>query len=134
MLPSLRNISGFTLIEVMIALAILMLFLVPLLGSVTTGLQSVVAARNRSLGLRLAQDRMTEIYMTPIPDAEGTTEGDFGRDYPAYRWEMEAVKTPDLQMMEQQIPSLKAMEIRLQVLWDENGAEKSVELDTLILE
>jgi general secretion pathway protein I len=126
--------AGFTLLEVVAALAILVLFLVPMLGAVTQGMRSVESSRKRELALTLAQNKMTEIEMLKIPDTEGSDDGDFGKDYPDYRWEEEAVKTPELQLMEQYLPGLQAMEIHLRVIWTESGAEKSVQLNTLLME
>lgn len=126
--------AGFTLLEVVAALAILMLFLVPVLGSVSSGLRGVASGRIRSEAMKLAQDKMTEIEMMKIPDFEGTTEGDFDSDHPGFRWEMETVKTPDIQLMETYIPGLKGMEVHLRVFFIDAGAEKSMQLDTLLLE
>ena len=126
--------AGFTLLEVVAALAILMLFLVPVLGAVTQGLRNVEHVRSRSLALRLAQDKMTEIEMMPIPEYEGEDRGDFDREYPGYRWEQENIKSPDIQLMEEYIVGLKGMEIHVTVFWLEGEDEKSVKLSTIILE
>ncbi len=124
---------GFTLVEVVIAIAILALVLVPLLGSVSHGLKTVRMAKTRSVAFRLAQDKMAEIEMLPVPDAEGTESGDFGDEYPDYRWEIEAIKSPELQEMETYLPSLVAMEVHLSVFWQEGEAEKSIRLSTLLM-
>lgn len=126
--------SGFTLIEVVLALAILAMFIVPLLGSITRGMESIRTMENRSLALRLAQDKMTELRMLTFPEAEGTDDGDFGRDYPDFKWRVEMTKSPTIQLMETAIPTLKGMEVRLVVSWKEGTAEKSVELQTVLLE
>ncbi len=123
---------GFTLLEVVAALAILVVFLVPILAAVTQGLQSVAAAKNRTLALQLAQDKMTEFELMKIPDSEGVVQGDFP-GHPGFHWRMEAVKTPEIQLMETYV-GLKGMEIHLRVLWDEGGIEKSIQLNTLFME
>ncbi len=124
---------GFTLLEVIAALAILMIFLVPILGAITSGLRNIEAVRNRSKALRLAQDKMAEIEALPFPEVEEVKTGDFGRDLDGYRWEMEIIKTPDLQLMEEYL-NLKGMEIHLMVYWEEAGTEKVIQLNTLLLE
>lgn len=126
--------SGFTLIEVVAALAILVLFLVPILGGVTRGLQSVDSAGKRARALELAQDKMTEIEMLPLPDFEGVEDGDFGKDYPGYRWEVETVKSPDIQLMEMYLDQLKGMEVHLRVYWEEGGMEKHIQISTILME
>lgn len=132
--PTSSSCAGFTLIEVVIAVAILVAVMVPLLGAVSYGLQSVSAMRQRSLVLRLAQDKMTELEMMKFPEAEGTEEGNFGPGYPEIKWKLELVKSPELQLMESQIPALKGMEVHLTVSWTDSGAEKSLELHSLLLE
>jgi len=124
---------GFTLLEVIAALAILMLFLVPIMGSITQGLRNVSRIKGRSVALRLAQNRMEELQMMKVPEDQGTEEGDFGYDYQGYRWEMEAVKTPELEMMEEHL-SIKGVEIHLRVYWEEAGSENVIEFQTLLLE
>lgn len=126
---------GFTLLEVVVAIAILALFLTPVLGSVSNGLRSVDRVRSRSLALRLAQDKMSEVEMVKVPDAEETSDGDFGDDYPGYRWEMETVKTPELELLEMAITTtpIVAWEVHLRVFWTEDGGERSVELSTILV-
>jgi len=119
---------------VVAALAILVLFLVPILGGVTRGLQSVDSAGKRARALELAQDKMTEIEMLPLPDFEGVEDGDFGKDYPGYRWEVETVKSPDIQLMEMYLDQLKGMEVHLRVYWEEGGMEKHIQISTILME
>ena len=126
--------KGFTLLEVVAALAILVIFLVPILGAVSQAMHGIESAKNRSLALKLAQDKMTQIEMMPVPLEEGTEDGDFGSEHPGYRWEYEVVKTPDLQMMEEYIAGLRGMEIHLMVFWQERGMEKSLQLNTIVME
>lgn len=125
---------GFTLVEVMAALAILVLFLVPLLGAVSQGLQFVGRARTRTEALQLAQDKLAEVEMMTIPETEGVESGDFGRDYPGWRWEVEASKPPIIQLMEQQFTGLQAMEIHVTVFYDEAGTPRTVELDGIVMQ
>jgi general secretion pathway protein I len=126
-----RDQRGFTLLEVMVAVAILALFLVPLLGSTIGGLTLIRSAENRETALRLCQDKMSEIEMTALPEEEGTRSGDFGRDYDGYKWKMEMVRSPDLQFVEENF-GVKAREVYLTVTWEEGGGEKSVSLATII--
>lgn len=126
--------EGFTLLEVVAAMAILVVFLVPMLAAVSAGLKNIEAIRRRSLALRLAQEKMAELESMPIPDAEGTDDGDFGRDYPDYTWRTEVIKTPDLQLLEATVASLQAMEVHVTVFWEEAGTEKSLRLNTILLE
>jgi type II secretion system protein I len=127
-----RTASGFTLIEVMAALAILALFLVPLLGAVSQGLQFVGRARQRTQALQLAQDKLAEVLMTKTPEVEETKNGDFGRDYPGFRWEVESVKPPIFLLLEQRF-AVKAMEMHVRVLYDEDGVKRVIQLDGIAI-
>ncbi len=125
--------AGFTLLEVVAALAILMVFLVPALGAVSGGIRNVDSIRNRSLALLLAQNKMAEIEMLEIPDSEGSEDGNFGRDFPEYSWRLDVIKTPDLQLMENAIPTIQGMEIHLHVFYEEDQTLKSVTLSSILL-
>lgn len=128
-----RN-SGFTLLEVIVAMTILAMFLVPIYARIIMGFEIAKDTERRAKALRLAQDKMTELEMLPFPEDEEVREGDFGDEYPRYSWKMETIKTPDLQMMEEFIPALKAMEVHLYVYWGPEDSKQSVKLSTLRLE
>ena len=126
-----RRTAGFTLLEVMIAMAILAMVLVPLLGAIIKGQQAISASKFRSHALRLAEDKMTELEMTVLPEDEGEWDGDFGNDHEGYRWRMELVKSPDLELAEEML-NIKARELYLHVTWVEEGTEKSLTLATMV--
>jgi type II secretion system protein I len=124
---------GFTLLEVVVALAILMLFLTPILGALSQGMRNVDSVRKRSLALRLAEDRMAMEQALPFPEGETTKDGEF-ETAPGFRYHLEIVKSPDILLMESAIPSLKGFELHLIVAWDDSGTEKSLRLNTIILQ
>ena len=132
--PRAKSFAGFTLVEVMAALAILVIFLVPLLGAVSQGLQFVGRAKQRTLALQLAQDKLAEVMMMKVPEAEETKNGDFGHDYQGYRWEVESVRPPIIQLLEQNFPGLKAMEMHVRVMYNEGGAEHVIQLDGIVMQ
>jgi general secretion pathway protein I len=87
--PRARSRSGFTLIEVMVALALVAIGLVALLGLHHQDLQSVIWAQDTSRAAMLAQVIMTGTELTGFPQV-GTTSGDFQSlyrgQYPNFRW------------------------------------------------
>ncbi len=125
--------TGFTLLEVMIAVSILVMFLVPILGAMTQGLQSVTSSKNRTLATQLARNMMTEIELAPFPEFEGADQGDFGSDYGDYSWRTQMFEPPELAILKDQF-GIQTMEVHLEVIWDESGAQKSLEISTLLVQ
>ena len=85
-LPGLsRTASGFTLLEVMIALAVMAIVLVSVYRMHSQSLTMNTAARFYTLAPLLAQNKMAELEML---SADGFPEdsGDFGEQYPGYSW------------------------------------------------
>lgn len=82
--------NGFTLIEVMVSLAIVAIALVSLLGLQHQTLQSVSRASEMSKAALLAQEVITQTEIGPFPEV-GVTKGTFEnlhpRQYPNFRWE-----------------------------------------------
>ncbi len=80
---------GFTLLEVMIALAVLAIALFALLSLDHQDLQSVIRAQDMSRAAMLAQAMMTQVEISPFPEAS-TRSGDFQsmyrRQYPNFKW------------------------------------------------
>lgn len=124
--------NGFTLLEVMVAIAILALFLVPLLGGVISGLSSIERSRNYQTARQLALTKLEEIMMQRIPEMEIEESGDFSPEYPDYKWRATFQKREELRLLEEQIVGLKTMEILLMVSWEEAGQEKSLTITSLM--
>ncbi len=80
--------SGFTLLEVMIATAIISIALVAALGSQSQSVSLANEAKFTTTVVFLAQGKMAEFE---AKDAESliSDSGDFGEDFPGYRWESE---------------------------------------------
>ena len=86
--PSSRG--GFTLLEVMVAIAILGMGLLALLSLHHQSMQSVIAAQQETHAAMLAQVVMSDAELQRYPD-DGTTHGDFHElypnKYPDYSWQ-----------------------------------------------
>ena len=89
--------AGFTLLEVMIAVAFIGIAMLALLSLHQNNLDSVIRAQNLTRAAMLAQQLMStaEADRFPLP---GQTHGDFTRDYPGqypnFRWEREVSVLP----------------------------------------
>ena len=85
MLKILHN-RGFTLLEVMIAVALIAIALVTLLGSQSQSVSFANTAKFETMAALLAQSKMSEITIQHA-DSLSSDRGDFGDDYPGYAWE-----------------------------------------------
>lgn len=88
--PVAPALAGFTLIEVMISLAIVATALVALLGLHHQNLRGVISSQERTRAAMLAQALITEAELERYP-VLGQTSGDFRQlypgQYPNFRWE-----------------------------------------------
>jgi general secretion pathway protein I len=101
--------AGFTLLEVLIAIAVLGIALLALLSLEHQDLQSVIRGQEISRAAMLAQAMMTQAELERFPPL-GTTSGNFDQmysgQYPKFRW-ARSVETsptfPDLRKVEIQV-------------------------------
>ena len=116
-----RGRAGFTLLEVLVAVAVLGLALVSLLGLHVRDLALLERAQRITDGTLLARALMTEAEVEPFPDI-GLTSGDFEERYPgqfpSLRWEREVTPTP--------VPDVR--EIRIRVFHGEQESGDDVSL------
>lgn len=83
-----HKVSGFTLLEVMIATAIIAIALVAALGSQSQSVSLANEAKFSTTVAFLAQKKMAELEAEDLEELRSDT-GDFGEDFPGYRWESE---------------------------------------------
>ena len=79
--------SGFTLLEVMIAIAIIAITLVAVFGSQSQSLSLANEAKFSTTAPLLAQSKMAEVEAVH-PDDLTSDSGDFGDDFPNYQWNL----------------------------------------------
>jgi general secretion pathway protein I len=109
--------NGFTLLEVMVAVAILGFVLVSLLGLASRSEQDVMLAERITTASLLAKRKMTETLSTKIDLAE--EEGAFEEEeFKDYTWKKIISPTP----------VEKLLEVRIAVLWKEGQRQEMVEL------
>jgi general secretion pathway protein I len=93
---------GFTLLEVMIALAVLGIAMMALLALDHQDLQSVIRARELTQASMLAQTMMTQAELERFPDlgqSSGTFDKQFPGQYANFRWQRTVAESgifPDL--------------------------------------
>jgi general secretion pathway protein I len=79
--------KGFTLLEVIIAVAIIAIALTTLLGSQSQSVSFANSAKFETMAALLAQSKMSEIVIQEA-DSLFSDSGDFGDDYPGYAWDV----------------------------------------------
>jgi len=77
--------SGFTLLEVMIAIAIIAITLGAVFGSQSQSLSLANEAKFSTTAALLAQSKMAEIEAVN-PEDLASDSGDFGENFPNYHW------------------------------------------------
>lgn len=80
--------AGFTLLEVMISVAVIAISLTALLGLQSQSISLANEAKINTLAGLLAQSKMAQI-LGQEADILAASSGDFGDDYPEFRWEVE---------------------------------------------
>lgn len=113
------NSHGFTILEVMIAVALLGLVIVSLLGLRNRSVQDVLLAERITVATMLAERVMTETLIAPalLPlELEGAFEEE--DEFRDFTWKKIVALTP--------VPGV--MEVRVAVLWREGEREEKVEL------
>jgi len=101
---------GFTLLEVMVALAILAVSLVVLLGLRNRDVQLQAYARDLTRATLLAREMAATADKDGTPDL-GFVEGDFGLDHPGFSWQRQV--TPFMS----ELIGDKVREVRVSVTW-----------------
>ena len=108
--------SGFTLLEVMVAMAIIAIALTAVLGSQSQSLSLAGEAKFSTTVSFLAQSKMAEIESEKPENLTGNS-GDFGEDFPGYRWNL---RIDDVTFDEPEGVSDHLRQIDLTVSWEDN--------------
>ena len=118
--------SGMTLLEVLVALAILALGLAALFNSVSLGTRTASTADQERAATAAAQSLLAELGRSrPITD--GISDGAFPTGQ-SWRLDIEPLETPGAAP-----PVLQGHKVVLIVSWPEEGRSRSIALSTLRL-
>jgi len=80
--------SGFTFLEVMIAVAIIAIAFVTLIGSQSQSVSIATDSRLNVTASFLAQSKLAELESSDF-EALSSSEGDFGEEFPQFQWKTE---------------------------------------------
>lgn len=81
--------AGFTLLEVMVALAIIAFSFVALLSSQSQSIAIASIARFETTAALLARQKLAELELQDYEQVF-STQGDFAEHFPGYTWELES--------------------------------------------
>ncbi len=133
-----RRTSGFTLLEVLVALVILSISVGVIMNVFSGGIRAVRTTRDYNRAVFLAQGKMEELLLKKF--TEETTDSGTFEEFPGFAWEM-AVTEFQLPMTEEEqlaaeaeselAPQLKTYQITLHVTWAVGSRTRSFTLDTL---
>jgi len=115
------TVGGFTLLEVL-ATFVLIVIIIPV---AMKGLGMIMKLTDQSVqkveACSLAEGILTELVVTQ-DYLNGSMNGDFGEDWPKYRWETQVVDWS----------GVAVKEITVYVYWEESLREEAVTLSTLV--
>jgi general secretion pathway protein I len=106
---------GFTLLEVMVSMAIIAIALTAVLGSQSQSVSFATEAKFSTTASLLAQGKMAELEARK-PEDLYSESGDFGEEFPDYAWE---ATVEDVFFSEPENVSQHLIQINLVVSWGE---------------
>lgn len=93
-----KRSGGFTLLEVLVALAIFAMVAASVLTATARSLQTASRLEDKTLAMWIADNRLTELQLAQSPVADGREQGEL--EFAGRRWqwqsEVEATSEPDM--------------------------------------
>jgi len=119
---------GFTLIEVVVAMAILAVALTVIIELFSGGLRLARTSAEYTKAINYARVKMEEIAVKQTLE-EGTQEGEFDH---TFRWQVETKKVDVLPIQKgiDFMPPTELFQVKVNVLWKSGLREKSTRLET----
>lgn len=99
--PSTRLRTGFTLVEVLVALAVLTIALAAVMRALSQSIDTSASLRDRTIAMWVAQNRLTTHLVERDFPAMDTTEGDAEMAGRAWRWRERVTPAPGEPAMRQ---------------------------------
>jgi prepilin-type N-terminal cleavage/methylation domain-containing protein len=119
--------GGFTLIEVLVTILFMAIVLPAVMQGISLAARVGHSAQRRTEASGLAQSKLAEVAQDIATGQaqNGNSAGDFGSDWPGYRWESTIEDWP------QDTTSAGIQQVDLKVTWTDGGHDESLTLTTL---
>jgi type II secretory pathway pseudopilin PulG len=114
---------AFTFVEMLAAMAFLGILIPVVVSALMVSNRAAPVAERSTIAMQLGENRLSEMMLGDAWSSE-SSKGDFGTDFPGYRWEM---KQADWE-------SGAMTELTLEVFFPVQGREQSIRLSTLVNE
>ena len=128
------DVAGFTLLEVMIAMAILALAMPILLGLRNWDLNLHSRAADITAATMLAQEKLIEAELSPVYPI-GETTGDFRNSPPGYQVPFDIADRAQRYRWKRIItttPLTAVREVKIQILWEQGATDEVLEASTYV--
>jgi general secretion pathway protein I len=112
-----RPRRAFTLPEVLAALVLIGVVLPAVMRGISLSIAAADDARKRVQAVSLAETKLSELTAAAMSTSSGGTSGDFGADFPGFRWEASSQEV-----------QTELAEIRVRVSWQGRGLSRNVDL------
>ncbi len=118
-----RQPAGFTFAEILAALAFLAILIPAIITALTLANRAAVQAERTSIASQLGEFELGQL-MTASAWQSASNRGDFGADYPGYRWELE-------QSSWSGDTANPMTQLTMHVFFSVQGQEREIQLTTL---
>lgn len=130
-IPAARGSSGFTLLEILVALCVVLIALVPLIHLHVTSIRMMDSGSRMARATLLANDRLAEVLARDVPElgkSTGRVEDETG--HTVYRWTslVTEAAVPELETV--RLAGIR--QVHVEVAWQEGERDVAVSLDSLV--
>ena len=124
-----RGPSGFTFLEILIALCIVLIALVPLIHLHVVSIRMVDSGSHMAKATLLANDRLAEILARDIPEL-GKTTGRVEETGTVYRWTSVVTDAAVPALESTRLAGIR--QVHIEVTWQDGERDVAVSLDSLV--